>query len=372
MAISGSMLGYSDSQRTIAESFRDYVESVWSRERARERLERNGTLDGDLWDGLAGQGWVGAFYPESVGGQGLSFGDVAAMLREAGRLLLPSSFLSSAVLTPLLLLRMPGEQRFQTRLAAGSAIGAVALWEQPLRFPHPVCEARVNNGSLSGSKVVVADASTADYLLVLAREDERLVVAIVEGARQGVKRSSMHTLDGSNLGTVELDSVPVLHTFPISVAEIEDYMMSAAVCVTALQVGGAEAVLDMTVDYANQREQFGRLIAAFQAVSHRLADMYCALALGRALHLRALRSQQSGAASRHADASAAKARNNDMFRFVANSALQLHGGIGFTYEHDIHLYLRAAQVLAAQFGTTAHHKRLLKRQWLGEPAPATR
>lgn len=364
---SASTLGYSESQKLVAGTFRTYLEGASPPAAARRYLEEPGHLDHAVWAQIAAQGWLAAGYDESLGGQGLAFDELAAIVREAGRALLHGPFFTNAALLPQLLAGLPLDDGTRTTVreaAAGETIATFAILERPLAFPVTPCATLLDGGTVSGRKEFVPDLSHAGTAFVLAADagGER-VLARVDLRGAGAVAVAHETLDGSNAGTLTLDGVPVRDAVPFPEPLLRAFMMRGALAVTALQVGGAEAAIDITSAYANERVQFGRVIAAFQAVSHRLADMYCSLAVGRSLHDRAVRSALLGAPGWRAEAAMAKAWNNDMSRFVANSALQLHGGVGYTWDHDVHLFVRAAQALAGQFGTSRHHRVLLKEHW---------
>jgi alkylation response protein AidB-like acyl-CoA dehydrogenase len=362
--LQGSRLGYSDAQLELMDSLHGLLEEHCPASLVRSLIEDSAATEERLWQKLAEAGWTSSFFPEEIGGQGLSFLDTSALLVEAGRVLLPGPFLTSAVLTPLALSLAP-----QARLAAlpgiaeicaGQRVAALALAEAAAPFPSIRVEATVQDGLISGVKRFVLDAGRADVLLVLAKNGSGApVLAWVPASVPEIKILAHPTIDGRRVCTVTLDRAAVAGMLPLpGWQSVRDLMLRAAVLVASLQLGGAESALALAVAYAQTRVQFGRPIGAFQAVGHRLVDLYCNLAVGRALVQKAARLVDDETFPEAA--SRAKIWINDTYRAVAKGALQTFGGIGFTFDHDIHLYLRTAYALAAEFGSSADHRRLLR------------
>jgi alkylation response protein AidB-like acyl-CoA dehydrogenase len=360
--LQGNRSGYSDAQLEIMDSLHPLLDKHCPRSLIRGLIEDQAATANQVWTQLAEGGWPSLLYPEEVGGQGLGVSEMAALLVEAGRYLLPGPFFTSAVLTPLALsaTSVAGAADLEgvQEVASGQRIAALALYEDPSVFPALKIETTVQNGRISGTKRFVLDAAQTDYLLVLAKDKNGdLVLAWVSASAPEIKIIAHPTLDGRRVCTVTLDQAVVTKTLPISDTGLRTLMLRAAVLVASLQIGGAESALALAVEYAQTRVQFGRPIGAFQAISHRLVDLYCNLAIGRALVQKAIRLADDDtfpdAASR------AKIWMNDTCRSVTKDALQTFGGIGFTFDHDIHLFLRSAYALSAEFGTSTDHRRLL-------------
>jgi alkylation response protein AidB-like acyl-CoA dehydrogenase len=237
----------------------------------------------------------------------------------------------------------------------------------------PVTARLEGNGapSVTGVKHFVPEAGAADLILTLARDATgQTRLAAISRAGAGVGLTGQQTLDARRLFTLTLDEAPAAASFGVDEAALDRFLARAALWTAARQVGGAEMALADAVEYAKGRVQFGRPIGSFQAVSHRLVDLYCQVEIGRALVWKAVEAQMTGAPDAEVAASAAKAWTNDMYRTVAKLALQTHAGVGVMYTRDSHLHLRAAQTLAAEFGTTAHHRRVLKARGLHPPLAA--
>ena len=361
LELEGSRSGYSDTQLELMDGFAALLGEHCPNSLIRTLIDDPSAKAGGLWKQLVDAGWTSALYPTELGGQGLGVADVSALLVEAGRVLLPGPFFASAVLAPLALgvsqaggAALPGIDE----VVSGRRIASFALSEAPAAFPALKVETKVGNGRISGVKRFVPDADQADFLLVLAKDgDARAVFAWVPMRADGVEIVIHPTIDGRRLCTVTLDQAAVAGVLLLRADGVRDILLRAALMTASLQLGGAERALAMAAGYAQMRVQFGRPIGAFQAVSHRLVDLYCSVTVGRALLQKAVQAVDH---ETHAEsASRAKIWNNDTYRAVTKGALQTFGGIGFTFEHDIHLYLRSAHALAADFGSSADHRRLL-------------
>jgi alkylation response protein AidB-like acyl-CoA dehydrogenase len=359
----GSRLGYSDGQLELMDSLTTLLDEHCSPSVARSMIEDiSFTADG-AWNEMVKAGWTSTLYAESVGGQGLGMAEMSALLVAAGRVLLPGPFFSSAVLTPLALKAagVTGSDLTGIKdVAAGHRVASVALAEGPTVFPALSVETTVRQGRISGVKHFVLDANRTDYLLVLARDTSgRLGFAWVPSQAPEVEVLVHPAIDGRRHCTVTLNQARAAAFMPMPGDEsAPDLLQRAAVMTASLQIGGSESALALAVAYAQTRVQFGRPIGAFQAISHRLVDLYCSLSIARALVQKAIRSADhelfTEAASR------AKICANDTYRNITKGALQTFGGIGFTFEHDIHLYLRSAFALGSEFGNSAHHRTLLQ------------
>jgi alkylation response protein AidB-like acyl-CoA dehydrogenase len=363
MDLQGTRSGYSDVQIELMDSLHPLLEKHCTPSLIRSLLEDDAAAADRVWTPLAEAGWTSLLYPEEVGGQGLGMAEMSAVLVEAGRRLLPGPFFTSAVLTPLALQAsaksaadLPGVDE----VAAGRRIASLALFEEASLFAEPKVAATVQNGRISGVKRFVLDAQQADFLLVLAKDScGDLVLAWTAARAQGVDVLVHPTIDGRRVCTVTLDQAVVSQTLPLAGdGRLQELMLRASALVASLQVGGAESALGLAVEYAQTRVQFDRPIGSFQAISHRLVDLYCNLTVGRGLVQKAIRLADDDAFPDAA--SRAKLWMNDTYRTVTKGALQTFGGIGFTFEHDIHLYLRSAFALASEFGGSADHQRLLR------------
>jgi alkylation response protein AidB-like acyl-CoA dehydrogenase len=341
-----------------------------------------GTTD-EVWCGLAELGVTGLLVPEDHGGAGMGMVDVGVVLEELGRAVHPGPFLSSAVAavsTVLAVGSSADRADLLPGLADGSMRGTLALLEPGARAGWRAPGARLEGDRLSGSKVMVPDAASADIVLVSAACDDELGVFAVDARADGVRITPTPTVDGTRKhGTVVLAGAPGRRLggggidATDAVATVVDRMLTALV-VDGL--GTAEAALEMAVAYAKERKQFGRPIGSFQAVQHLCADMLLSLELGRAGAYYALWAMdqaspagsgghepspagsgghRQSAAEAHRAATMAKAFAGDAFFRVGANAIQVFGGIGFTWEHDIHLFYKRLLTLQQAHGTGTEH-----------------
>jgi alkylation response protein AidB-like acyl-CoA dehydrogenase len=315
-----------------------------------------------LWREMAALGWPGMALPADHGGGALGFLEVALLLEEMGRVLLPAPFLETTVLAAPLLMALGGTH-WLPRLARGEVIATVALTEpggsDEWREPTLAARSRGDRVILAGTKRFVAFAPDADLMLVVAAGPT--LVAIERGAA-GVACERLATLGGTPLYEVRFaDAVGISLGHPDTVAPaLERMRLHAPVAALAYAVGAAERALEMTVAHAKTRVQFGRPIGSFQAVAHRCADMRSDLDAIRYLVYQAA---WSLAAGRDAalEVSAAKAYGNEALRRLFMHAHQVHGAIGFSTEHDLQLFTRRAKALELQWGSTTMHRERIAR-----------
>jgi alkylation response protein AidB-like acyl-CoA dehydrogenase len=300
-------------------------------------------------------GWLSMRVAEEAGGAGMGVAELAALAGALGRGLVPEPLVPiAAIALPLL-----AEGGRATEFAGGNRIALPALAERANRFdPSDIATvAEVNR--LTGQKRFIAGGMGADAFIVSARAGGKVGVWLVEAAAEGVTRRAEETVDGASFATLELDkaeAIPLIEDARIPLARALD---EAAVTTAAELLGLADQAFAITLDYLRTREQFGRKIGSFQALQHRAADLAIQLALTRASVEAAVAALDAGAqgSRRAAAASQAKARASDAALMVTRACIQLHGGIGYTDEADIGLYLKRAMVLAASFGNAALHRR---------------
>jgi alkylation response protein AidB-like acyl-CoA dehydrogenase len=351
---------------------RDSARALLGREsssaRVRALLDDPLGHDPVLWRQMAELGWVGLLVPERFGGMGAGFGEVAVIAGELGRHLTASPFLAGAVLaTSVLVLAGSDEQRARwlPGFADGTHLGTVAL-TGPTGRPDPelvgVTETPAGERiRLDGMAAFVPDAPVADVVFVAALAGE--TVSFFEVARDspGVSVEPMASIDHTRrLASVSLDGVVVEGTARLPGGDVSDALLDRAVTVLAADgVGGATRVLELSVEYAKQRVQFGRPIGSFQAIKHKLADMFVRTQSASVAVEAAADALDDDPDSARRLTAIAGSSARDAFVSVAGDAVQTHGGIGFTWEHDCHLFLKRAQLDAAWFGDTAAHRERL-------------
>jgi alkylation response protein AidB-like acyl-CoA dehydrogenase len=315
-----------------------------------------------VWEGLGDLGVIGLLAPEAHGGAGMGMVDVAVVLEALGRFVHPGPYLASAV-GAISLVTLAGAPRhhdaYLPRLASGDLIGTVALWEPGRRArwnePETTATARGDLWSLDGTKVHVPDAVGADLLVVVARTDNGLGAFVVEAGAPGVTITPTVSVDGTRKeATVTLAGVEAralgdgnLDASDAIAATVD--RIGAAMVVDG--VGAAQRALELAVEYAKEREQFGKPIGSFQAVQHLCADMLRSVELARAAGYYACWAcDAADAAERHRAATMAQAFSADALYQVGATAIQVFGGVGFTWEHDIHLFYKRLLTLQQHAG----------------------
>ncbi|WP_321801335.1 acyl-CoA dehydrogenase family protein [Caballeronia sp. J97] len=365
-------LSLTDEQTMIRDAAADVLAARSASADVRRALGQSGGRDDALWASLAGElGWNALALPEAAGGMGLGAVEQALLLEQLGRRIACVPYFSTACVaaTALAHCATPAACAWLANIAAGACSATLALpidmpfGAQPSTF---IAKETADGYALSGVAEQVIDGARADLLLIPARiaNEGRSVglFAIEVGVARGLSATPLDVLDGTRpLARIALDGVRVARDASLAARDatpaLERTAWFAALALAAEATGGAQQCLDLTLDYTSQRVQFGRAIASFQAVKHRCAQMMVLIESARSAVLGAAHAwdAQRGAAPDAplcADIAAAKATANDAFSFCAQEAIQLHGGVGFTWEYDPHLYFKRAQASAAQFGTT--------------------
>jgi alkylation response protein AidB-like acyl-CoA dehydrogenase len=318
----------------------------------RKAVESPGGYDDALWSTLCEQIGVAALaVPEQFGGAGASWFETHIVMDELGRRLTPLPMLGSAVLATALLLNLDDDdaaERLLPGLAAGVSIAAVCWAGEGGQWSptEPVVIAEDN--TLTGTTHYVLDGDVADVLLVVARSADGIAVYEVDPQQPGVRREHTPTMDITRrLATVRLDTAVGRRLAGDARDALAKSRDTACVALSAEQVGGAARILELTVEYSKLRVQFGRPIGSFQALKHRMADLH--------VLVEAARSASYAAAAGDVPASVAKAYCSEAYFTVAAEAIQLHGGIAITWEHDAHLYFKRAHSSAQLFGSPDEH-----------------
>ncbi len=316
------------------------------------------------WHGLTELGVTEIPFPERFGGAGFTLKDVSVVTHELGRSLSGLPYLSSVCLAGAVLAHSgsdAGRAEHLPAIAAGSRTAALVAG-------HPFGDTSIEATShpsggvaLCGTADFVVGGDCVDLLVVVARTGSEHVLAVVDADAPGVSRNTLESLDLTRPLTRVTFSDAVAHD--VGGARVAEGLLraqaSAVVAVASEQVGAAEACLEMSVDHARTREQFGRRIGSFQAIKHRLADMLVTIELARAAVLDAASADSRPLDDFHAAASTARVLASRAFTFAAEESIQIHGGIGFTWEHPLHRYFRRAKSTEVLFGTAAEHREIV-------------
>jgi alkylation response protein AidB-like acyl-CoA dehydrogenase len=362
-------LTFTEEQDELRATLRRFLADKAPSEAVRRWMESDEGHDPRLWQRMAGQlGLHGLVLPQEYGGFGGGPVELGIVLEELGRVLLPSPYFSTVALAGQAL-AASGDDRAKARwlpaIADGSLTGTLALAEESGSWNvEDVAAGAVRadgagHWRVSGTKMFVVDGHSADLLLVVARADTGPALFAVDSGARGVTRTRLETLDPTRrLARVDLDGAPALRVGPEgdATAYLRTVLDLAVVALAAEQVGGAQACLDAAVGYAKTRVQFGRPIGSFQAVKHKCADMLLKVEGARSAAYHAMSVASEGVADLPVSAAVAAAYCADAFTLAAKENIQIHGGIGYTWEHDAHLHLKRAKSSEQLFGSPATHR----------------
>jgi alkylation response protein AidB-like acyl-CoA dehydrogenase len=360
---------FSDDQKFLKSEARKFLEGECPASRVRMVLDDEGkAYDDALWKGVADQGWLGAAIPEAHGGLGLGHLELCVIAEELGRALAPIPFASTVYfLAEAVMLAGSDKQKAEIlpKIAAGEIIGCMATSEGPGPVTPAGLKATVSGGTLSGEKIPVTDGDIADLALVLASEDGRPGLFLVDLNGAGVARETLKTLDPTrDAAKLVFSDAPAVRLGPAGegFALMEQVFDRAAVLLAFEQCGGADRCLEMAKAYALERYAFGRPIASYQAIKHKLADIYVKNELARSNSYYGAWALNTDAAELPLAAAAARIAASEAFWFAAKENIQTHGGIGFTWEMDCHLFYKRSRQLALVAGAPRVWKERLVSQ----------
>jgi alkylation response protein AidB-like acyl-CoA dehydrogenase len=360
---------FSDEQKHLQETARRYLEKNSTPAAVRAVLESEKGYDAELWSGLAEMGFTGAAIAEEHGGSGLGYLELCVIAEELGRALAPVPF-SSTVYLFAEFLKLAGTSAQKVahlpKVASGQRIGTFACAETAGEVTPDKIAARVTAGRLSGAKLPVPDGEIADYAVVAAHEAggpaDALSLYLVDLKASGVTREPVKTVDPARKqAKIGFDGAPAekLGATGQGLALISEIYDRAAILMAFEQVGGADRALIMARDYALQRMAFGRPIGSFQAIKHMLADMYVSATLARSNAYYGAWALSTGAAELPAAAATARVSATQAFQHCSTNNIQVHGGMGFTWQFDCHLFYRRSNALALALGSQSRWEQLL-------------
>jgi len=372
--------GFSPEQEQIRATARDFLAKECSSAFVRQMMEDERGDSAAFWSKMAGLGWMGLIVPEEYGGAGLGYVDLVVVLEEMGRVVAPGPFFSSVLLGGVTIIEGGTAEHKATLLPAmaeGRLRMTLALLEPSARWDAAgvSCQARRDGEGfrLNGTKLFVNDALVADKVLCAARltdapgDDARngISLFLVDAGATGMTITPLKTMDQTRkLAEVSFDDVAVAASDvvgPLGAAWplIERVMDRAKVGLCAEMCGGAQRVLDMSVEYAKVREQFGKPIGSFQAIQHKCANMLVEVESAKSATYYAAWAVSNDVADAPLAAAMAKAYCSDAYRHTAGEGIQVHGGIGFTWEHDMHLYFKRAKSSEVTFGDATWNRELV-------------
>jgi len=349
--------GLNENQVILQNSAREFFAGECAMAFVRRATESATAYDLQLWAKLAAQGYIGIIVDEAHGGVGLGIVELVLLMEEAGRALLPGPLLSTVAMAGAVLdaCATPAQKhKYLTPIAHGDARSTLAFVEPTSGWDRAALQLTAKNGRLRGEKLFVPDAGVAETIVVVARD----AVYVVDADAPGVSITPMAGLDMTRkLYAVSLTDVAAE---PLDAFDGLDRALDIATTALAAEmVGGMQRILDLTVDYAKTRKQFGKPIGSFQAVQHQCADMYLETESARSAVYYAAVALQEDAADASAAVSIAKLYASDASRTVGNRGIQIHGGMGFTWENDLHLYYRRAKASETMLGDATFHRERL-------------
>ncbi|HEX9819680.1 MAG TPA: acyl-CoA dehydrogenase family protein [Methylomirabilota bacterium] len=367
--------GFNQEQELLRATARKFLENECPSEFVRQRMAEPAGVTDEFWAKLAEQGWLGLVYPEEYGGTGLGFVDLTVLMEEMGRAVMPGPFFSTVLLGGLAILEAGSaaqKKEWLGKISEGRAKTTLAFTEPNARWDAGAVTvtARERGGTftLSGTKLFVLDAHVADVLVVAARTregkrpEEGLSLFLVPKGARGLDVKLLPTMDQTRklcevtFADVAVGADALLGPKDGAWAPLSRVLDRATVALCAEMCGGAQRVLDMTTDYAKIRIAFGKPIGSYQGVKHRAADMLVEVENAKSLTYYAAWAVDENVPEAPLAASMAKAYVSDAFRRTAGAGIQLHGGIGFTWEHDLHLYFKRAKSSEFTFGDASYHR----------------
>lgn len=358
---------FSDDQKFIQQQARDFLQKQCPPQEVRTVLDTDKHYHEELWKTIVELGWTATVIPEEYSGLGLGYLELCVIAEEMGRSLAPVPFSSSVYMaTEAVLMAGADTQKeaYLPRLAGGEAIGTVALVERNGACSAENMQSYFDGSRLSGMKIAVPDAMVANFAVVAAKENETgsYSLFLVDLTGEGVSRRSVDSMDSSRpTGEVIFTNAPAQRLGGAGqgqelMAKVFD---RAAVLLSFEQVGGADASIEMAKEYTSRRYAFGRQIASFQAIKHKIADMFVANELARANAYYGAWALSTNASVLPLAAATARVSATEAYFHCAKENLQAHGGMGFTWEFNCHLYYRRAQSLALLLGGQRIWKNLL-------------
>jgi alkylation response protein AidB-like acyl-CoA dehydrogenase len=351
--------GLSESQQILKDTARKFFAGESPIAAARKAMETETAYDATLWIKLAEQGFTGIITPEEFGGMGLGKVELILLMEEAGYALLPGPFFSTVALAGAVIeaCASPEQKKnYLARIAGGQARSTVALVEAAGSWNPGSLQIAASSNRLTGTKLFVTDAAVADFIVVVARDS----VCVVDAKAAGLRLEPMKGMDlARKIYSVEFKNTPAEKLGDTS--RLANALDVAAAALSAEMVGGMQRALELTVAYAKTRKQFGKPIGIFQAVQHLCADMYLETESSRSATYYAAWALEENIADAAAAVSVAKMYASDAARTVGNRGIQVHGGMGFTWENDLHLYYRRAKASETMLGDATFHRERIAR-----------
>lgn len=364
---------FTDEQEELRKTVRAFLENKSSEEAVREQMETADGFDAAVWSQMGEQmGLQGLSIPEEFGGSGYGFVELGIVLEEMGRALLCAPFFSTAVLAASTLLQSgddAAKAKYLPGIASGETIATLAYTEPSGKWDESgITMSATKSGdgyTLSGTKSFVLDGNAANLIIVAAKTGAGTSLFAVQGDAAGLTKTNLSTMDQTRKqAKLDFDNTPaeLIGTDGAGWSTLETVLDLAAVALAAEQVGGAQKVLEMAVDYAKVRVQFGRPIGSFQAIKHKCADMLLEVESAKSAAYYGMWCASEMNDELPSTASLAKAYCSEAYFHAAAENIQIHGGIGFTWEHPAHLYFKRAKSSELLFGDPTYHREQLAQR----------
>ena len=358
---------FSDDQKLLRDQARKFLFDKCDRKSVRTVLDDNQLhYHKELWSQISEMGWTGTAIPEEYGGLGLGMLELCVIAEELGRSLAPTPFSSSIYLFAEFIKNYGSEdqkKKFLPSIASGEKIGTFALSETNGTPKPSNVKTKFLSGIINGYKSPVSDGESADYLIIAANGDDNgnrnsLSLYIVDLNENGVNKTSLETIDPTRPAcslSFENVEAELLGEQGMAWEMTENILNRAAVLYSFEQVGGAQVSLDEAKKYSMERFAFGRQIGSFQALKHKMADMYVKIELARSNAYYGAWALSTNSNELPVAAAGARVSASDAFNYAAKENIQIHGGVGFTWDYDCHLFYRRSKLLSLNIGST--------RQW---------
>lgn len=358
-------LDFSDDQKFLQEEARKFLEKEEALNRNRAVLETDNKFDEDLWKKIVDLGWTGIRIPEEYDGLGLGHLELCVIAEELGRFLAPVPFSSSVYLFTEAIINYGTDEikeNILPKLVSGEIVGTLAVTEDL----HAPTKNNINlsyaNGKIDGKKIAVPDAGVATHAVVVAKSNKGISLQLVDLSAKGVTTEHQENIDESRGHfSITFNHVETqLLGDEVNGWELyESLINQAAVLFSYEQIGGSQASLDMAINYAKERYAFGRPIGSYQAIKHKLADMYIALTLAKSNCYYAAWALSTDAADLPSASATARVSATKAYQLCSKENIQTHGGNGFTWEYDCHMFYRRSKLLSLNIGSLSNWREKL-------------
>ena len=350
-------LDFSDDQKLLQEEAKKFLTKEDALKINRAVMDSDKTYDQELWNKIVGLGWTGIRIPEEYQGLGLSHLELCVIAEELGRQVAPVPFSSSVYLFTETLIEFGSEEQKNSilpKLVTGDVIGTLAIAETNSAPSKDNISVALKDGKLSGTKIAVPDAEVATHAVVVAKNGDNVSLCVVDLNSDDVDITVQRNIDESRgYYSVSFNgaNAEIIGDEESGWSNLEKIMDHAAVLFSFEQIGGAQASLDMANKYAKERYAFGRPIGSFQSMKHKLADMYVALTLAKSNSFYGAWALSSNAAELPTAAATARVSATKAFQLCSQENIQTHGGNGFTWEYDCHMFYKRSKVLSLNLGS---------------------